>query len=1101
MPATPLEIYLPCELLAIKVQVGPQENLSPLEGLFLEAVYERVNHFHELVDLFGIGHRPTLDLVFDLWRRGYLILDLAQGAVHLDSRVENLLAGDRLDELAGGESTDEVREVMQDRISGHVLSVSGRRKPPSSRKIAPAEHLDVEVQDITTADLLGALQRIVDDEEQQGRRKKVLSAHLSISQLDRSREQRWLSAHIECTLDEHTDRLAVRLLDGGSLPAAARTKVVERITQIVEDQPDSQFTKYLLENAATGIPSSPDVDDVLHELDEKTKDLAALDPSLHSQRQEQLDAVADELDEWLIERHDAEVATEIIFGHAEHSEIVADLVRSAARQILLVCPWLHYDAVSRLRGIVGEALDRGVQVFLLWGIRPDDEPDQNVRNILVDLRQRYPARFFVSQRSSRTHAKLVVQDDRRALVTSLNFLSPSGSGTTEAGVLVSARGPRVRCPPLEHFLHWARSAYPEFTPAQSLYLTREDFSRSGVLVPTSNPCPQRPVPPMIGRDSASTTGDLLTAALRLWQRSWDEYLSAAKALATPPTTAARVLIDGQHRDILWRALRTAERRLLIASDQLGPEVVDGTFLRMLEERLSSGVIVAIVYRRLSSHIDVGGADPMTRLADLRDRFSGRLRCVEAGNHTKVLSFDDIAVVSSFNFLSFDGYYEERRPAIRRKQRSEVGIMLSGRNTADLVFNAICGAFSDDLGEWISHPAMVEVAEAESSPSPSSLPRMEQEILDVLSRDEDEGLRADALKDALQGVDDPWRLLDRLFDARLPDCHLRMVAAVVLSSRWTEPQTESAVHWLHWLAQDAWRGKRFVEAAILCSACPDLHSPEVPGESVVMLAAAWATKTPESVLPAISDGQDLTEKEQLIVASVALADLMLRGSHEAGTALDNMGEQLPPAWKKCAQAAQSYWSTTFQALPVKSIRAEQNAAVQRGDMEARWSALEKRLGEGEEVNFKFAAGTKTREYLFHDDGPMGQLRSLAVARDAGGAAAWLAREGIDDLDAFLDSATLSATGRNDQYFKDGKRRSFKKMLDNIFDAARRVAESASPAATGEDSWRMDLARTVAKMLHQEWSNLETEAADSDLAGRAILEMLLDDIRFVADWGAV
>ena len=1103
MPATPLEIYLPCEVLTIKVKVGPQEHLSPLEGLFLKAVHEGANHFHELVDLFGIGHRPTLDLVFDLWRRGYLILDLARGAVHLDSRVEELLADDRLDELPGGESIDEVREVMQDMISGHILLVSGRRKPPSSRRVVPAEHLDVGIQDITTADLLSALRRIVDAEEQHGRRKKVLSAHLSLSQLNRSREQRWLPLHIECTSDEHTGRLAVRLPGGGSLPTAALTKVVERIMQIVEDQPDSLFTKYLLENAATGTPFLPEVDDILDELDENIKALAALDLSLHSQRHEQINAVADKFDEWLFERHNAEIASEIVIGHEEHSERVTALVRNAARQILIVCPWLDYDAVIRLRGILGDALDRGVQVFLLWGIRPDDKLDQRVGNILVELRHGYPALFFVSQRSSRTHAKVVVQDGGRALFTSLNFLAPSSSDTMEVGVLVSARDAQVHCQPLERVLHWARGAYPEFTPARSLYLTREDFSRSGVSGTVSAPFPQRPAPLVAGREPASRSGDLLATASRLWRRSWDEYLSAAKALATPPTTAARVLVDGQHRDILWRALRTAKMRLMIASDQLGPEVVDNAFLRTLEERLISGVLVAIIYRRLSLHIDVAGAEPMAQLADLQSRFSGLLRCIEARNHAKILVFDDVAVVSSFNFLSFDGYYEERRPSVRRKQRSEVGIMLSGRGTADLVADAVCGAFSDDLGEWMSHPAKVEVAEAEPSPSPSpsSSPSVERELLEALSSDEDGSARTDTLREVLQGVDDPWQLLDRLSDACLPDSHLRMVAAIVLSTRWTEAQSDSAIRWLHWLAQDAWRGRRFVEAAVLCSAYPERRPSDLPGRPIVMLAAAWAEKTPDSVLPALSDGKDLTNNEKMTVAAVAMADLMLRGSLEARTALENMGDNLPPAWKKCAQAAQFYWSKTSQALPGENIRAELDATRQREDVEARWRTLEIRLSEGKDANFKFSAGTRTREYLYHDNGPMGQLRSLAIKRDAVGVAAWLTREGVVNVDAFLDNATRSATGRNDQYFTGGKRRSFLKALDSIFLEARRVAMSAPPAAIGEDSWRMDLARTVARMLHQEWSSLETEAAHSVLAERAVLEMMLADIRFISDWGAV
>ena len=82
---------------------------------------------------------------------------------------------------------------------------------------------------------------------------------------------------------------------------------------------------------------------------------------------------------------------------------------------------------------------------------------------------------------------------------------------------------------------------------------------------------------MVNPQTGPTSRALLTTASRLWQRSWNEYLSGVRALGMLPTTAARVLIDGQHRDILWRALRTAKKRLLVTSDQLGPEVVDGRF--------------------------------------------------------------------------------------------------------------------------------------------------------------------------------------------------------------------------------------------------------------------------------------------------------------------------------------------------------------------------------------------------------------------------------------------------------------------------------------------------------------------------------------------
>ena len=884
---------------------------------------------------------------------------------------------------------------------------------------------------------------------------------------------------------------------------SARTKVADRIELIIEALPDSAFVKHVLENAITDVSSLLDIDDVLYQLHEKINGLATLDLSLHTQRQEQLDAIANEFEEWLTERHRAEIAADTIIGPDEHSEVVTGLIRNAKRQILLVCPWLSYDAVSRLRSTVEDALGRGVQAFLLWGIRPDDELDQNVRNILVALRHRYPARFFVSQRSSRTHAKLVVQDDRKALITSLNFFSPSNPDTMEVGVLVSVRDDEISCPPLEGLLYWARSAYPEFIAAQSLYLTREDFSQATVADTSPVLCLQRPVPPMVDLQSRPINGDLLTTALQLWQRAWTEYSSTARALGTPPTTTARVLIDGQHRDILWRALRTAKKRILIASDQLGPEVVDGRFLRTLEERMSCGVFVALVYRRLSKHIDIVSTDPMAQLADLQIRYSGQLQYVESQNHAKILMFDDVVVVSSFNFLSFEGYYEERRPAIRRKQRSEIGIMLSCRNTAERVISAFSGVISADLGEWTSHPAKTVMAQVDPSPSSPSLPGMEQKLLKALSDAEDERAQTEVLTEALQGVDDQWQFLDRLFDAHLPEKHLRMTAAIVLSSEWTEQQTDSANRWLRWLAQDTWRQKRFVETAVLCSAYPEIRSSEVPSESIAMLAAAWAIEKPEPVLTILSHHNNLTINEKLVVATAALVELMLRGSMETKIVLETMDEVLPPTLKKITQAVESYWQKTYQAFPIDGIRSEMNAIRHREDTTNDWITLENALDEGARANFKFVSGTRTHEFLYHENGPLGKLRSLISERDANGVAGWLARETVDTLDDFLDNATRKATGRSDQYFergrRGGKRRSYLKTLKTIVDTARKVAEPALPVVAKENSSRMDLARPVAKVLHQEWDKFKQEVATFDLAERVILEMLLDDISVVADWG--
>src|SRR5690606_39167562 len=103
-----------------------------------------------------------------------------------------------------------------------------------------------------------------------------------------------------------------------------------------------------------------------------------------------------------------------------------------------------------------------------------------------------------SERSSRTHAKLVVQDDRRALVTSLNLLRPSSRETLEVGAILTSKddGP---CPPVETLLEWAREAYPEYHIGQGIYVDHEEFCL-GSTESSALQGPLRPVAPAARTD-------------------------------------------------------------------------------------------------------------------------------------------------------------------------------------------------------------------------------------------------------------------------------------------------------------------------------------------------------------------------------------------------------------------------------------------------------------------------------------------------------------------------------------------------------------------------------------------------------------------------
>jgi phosphatidylserine/phosphatidylglycerophosphate/cardiolipin synthase-like enzyme len=1094
MTPEPIEIHLPCEVLRVKVKVGPQERLSALEELFLRAIHGGVTHFQELARLFGIGHRPTLDLVFDLWHRGYLVLDLARGAVLMSAHVSRLISEDRLGELSSGEETDEVREVMLEKLTGAVLPVRGKRNPPNGRTIAPSEYFGIGTQDITTPDLLGALRRLVEKEERLGRTKKVLGAHLSLTELLTTSERRWLPLNVVCSEDEDAQGFSVQVIDNGELSPPVRRKVAERLALLVDDFAESPFAKYLRQTAYRGTPSPPDIDDVLARMEAKLKDLDGVDLSLLPQRHQQLCELADVVEDWCVDRRDAEADLQIVIGHDRHEDVVRSLIKDAKRQLVLVCPWVNYGALQPLVAPIRDALERGVQVFMLWGIKPDDELDQQVRNALVQLRSEFPARLFVSRRSSRTHAKVVVQDDRRALVTSLNFLSPSQAGTFELGVSVAARAGK-RSTAVEGLLDWARCAYPEYTIAQSMYLTREDFLGARSLGEPGGVLSSRPVLP--SKDIAPSS-PLAPVAARLWGIAWSDHHAALRVASMPRSVAARLLRDGQHRDMLWAGLRNAKRRLLIMSDQLGPEVLDERFLRSLEERLQAGVRVTLVYRRLSQHAGIGGADPEAALAALESRYPDRLRrLANQETHAKVIVFDDIAVVASFNFLSFEGFYEEHRPGLRRRQRSEIGVVVSGANAADQVVAAVSSAIPGAVESWPS--CSVAAAEAPVAVTSGWPPAEQQSLIGSLAVAGDDVARAALLREAAATASDSMMVLDRLAAARLPDTLQSVAVSAVLASRDLAPPSEVEARWLRWLMETAWNHGDLVEAAILAAAFPGLESPTVPRPPLALVAAARGTDALAASLADVSGRDDLRAAERTVIAMVALAAAALRGSSAAWDAVRTHRGALPPAWSRALEALERYWSQAYEPLPVETIRAEIGAVEHRHAEEAAWRDLDAALDRAAAEHFKFDSGTRTREYLFHPNGSLGRLRTIAAGRDANAVRAWINTETVQDLDAYLDNATIQATGRRDQLIEKGKRRAFLRLLDAIVSAARRIAALPIAAATREESRRNDLARGVARVIHAQWAELEREVDAIVEPHRRIVRAALDDLRIVSQWG--
>jgi hypothetical protein len=1134
--ASTFELYIPCDVIGVDIEVAPEEHLSKLEALALRAVAAGCHHLKDLEELFGLGTRPTLDLVYDLWRNDYLKVDIWEGSFQLSEDARRQIKDGKLEELASAEATEEPMELLVDRVTATVLPVRvGRNRMPPSRKIAPADRNDVGLQDISTASLLEALRRLTDDETKNGeertRGRKVLSARLALPQ-DGKAQRCWLPVQATCGADPRSGRIRVTVTEGPFLTALAKRRFGERLTVLVEEQPDSPFARWLREHAAEAgaeFAAPLDMADALDELDRLLADPAETDPDRWRERHWRLDRLAGMLEEECRERHEAEVEVEALPAGAQLDAIVR-LVDVANSQVILACPLIHSRDLARILPRLQEALRRNVQVFLLWGSRDDATLTQQVQNDVTALQAQFPNRFFCGRRPSRSSASIVIQDDRRVLCTSQRYLASPDLTALDFGVLLTApeSGPHSR--PIEDLLSWARATFPERDPAQRMRVVRDGFEPSAPraaldlkrrddgsdpagLLAADGLHGRRPhLPALVGKPPGQVSDELAQPTARTWLRKWREHAAALRAeLERHDRTTVAVLLRGDHRDALWEGLRRAEQRLLIASEALSIEAVDASVLHQLENRLQAGVFVALVHQRQWASTGAHTVELEQRLAALENAYPDRFRWVRSERRpvfAKAIVWDDVAVASSFSFLRHE---EEPAGTSRRRQPSAVGVKLAGRDAAEAVARVFRVTFPEQLG---SFPETAPPPASGSTAAPPEAPQAAaqagegdlQALLDeVAAHHGDPAACARAIRQRFAQTDDSWLLIDRLDQAGLPAWLLRIAAAAclvqaeALDQPLPAPTPSAAARWMGWLAEYAWERGDFVEAAVLCAAIPaDLVArSRLPSEPVVRLAAVRGDPSFAATLTAALAARDLPAGERLAVVVGGIGELLLHGAQDIETLAPHL-RSFPDPWRRMGQAAEEYWRAAWRPLPVDSIRAELDSAAHQADARQRWERLRAALTALATGKKMIPLGDRTRDRLCHRDEPVGQLAHFVAEQDPEGVAAWLQEHPVGQIQAVLTAAAAAVIGPGGRPLDGTLRNAFVKQLQRVWAAAADVAPIAPAAAAVKDPTLMAATRQLAAALAAIWQDLEVAVASTADPARRLLAVVLDQLRDVKEW---
>src|SRR5437870_3453031 len=121
MTTQTISISIPCEVFEVSMSVDDSTGPSALEkaALLYLAGHQGAN-FDELSRFLHLGKRVALDLVNQLWYRGYLLLDASIGSLGLNPAWRHTIESGQWDQVAPARRISDTTVLMRELVAGQI---------------------------------------------------------------------------------------------------------------------------------------------------------------------------------------------------------------------------------------------------------------------------------------------------------------------------------------------------------------------------------------------------------------------------------------------------------------------------------------------------------------------------------------------------------------------------------------------------------------------------------------------------------------------------------------------------------------------------------------------------------------------------------------------------------------------------------------------------------------------------------------------------------------------------------------------------------------------------------------------------------------------
>ncbi|WP_225076842.1 hypothetical protein [Streptomyces sp. CoT10] len=1056
-----LELSLPCRVITLNVQLGPAKGGTTLEALVSEAIKLQHDTTRSLADFFAIPEPVIGDVVHSLWNGGWIWIDFDTGRIGLTERERSV------DPASDPGARTERREYLYEPLSQLVFSQrEGTRRPHRDQLEVPADaEVSLTLADTAPAELRGAVQRLMLEEQRTASDSVVLSVLPAGLGERQDASLRWVSLKVGVATNENTGRLFVQAADPTSTwPVQAVARLSNRLADYVERWPQSRFSNQLRSRATEQLERFPGVQSLLGRLTEDLERPVKQDKiASWRDRQNSLAASARSISQHLDTLSRLRARADLLTNSPARLAALRAVIGQAKQQLVVVCPAVRAASLRMLIDSgVERALDRNVQLVLLWGPAGKGTLPAPVVAQLTAWRSRFPGQLTVPESAAQISANLVIADNQAALVGSDGLLDSRDSALAAAWIRATEAGRAARPPQaVLELLAWARSRCPDWVLGRTILTAAElaDRPRDAVTVSRDLSFPAIP-------ENADA------ALMPMWRNSWVEYRNMlAEAVRAVPEgqPVVELLMDGEIAEAVADAVSESTRRLAIADDSTDALPLRNKLLADMDDKRLQGVTVRVDCPPPPED----SADPLFHRIPNGFRAPGPPR-------GRVVVADDQVILGSARPLTAPLHAGAAR-------RSQIVLRIHSRT------------LSDEMADWLgvfapSGSTVPDQAGAGHRGAGDALTLAQGAQLARRDR-----LPLDAyLHRALDDHEDPWSVMERLQETSVDPRLLASAIATVLQR--PDTSERQSTKWTNWLVGHLWERGSYVSAALLGASVPD-GPDSMPAAACLLAAAIEHAPLQMDPDPATIELVERnaewahTAPGRSAGAAGLLADYLLGGHAAAADGIGLLATSLPPTWRDLASTVVRLYGEIESPLPVVDVASllDQNTgiAARRAQWEAVATETEKLIAL--HTRFTFRSGKVLYRRITAKDGVLTRLLSAATSDDA-----QLRRTVVAELPKkvtpYFDEI-VTREGETAIFW--GRHRSFLEKVEQVFRAARAAEAAYAPSADEPIPLRpADLA--AARWLSEAWDGLRSQAESMPAPYHLPLLALSDRLRPLVAW---